>query len=156
MGAKEVAAGAALRRGPTPIPVKDRLLSRVVVTPLGCWVWQGYKLRGYGQINTPDGTRLTHMVSFELFRGPIPNGMELDHLCHNPDMCVGGFECPHRACVNPHHLDPVPTLVNAKRRLKSTCKWNHPYTDESTYFDPQGYRKCRICRAIRKETNSGA
>jgi hypothetical protein len=57
-----------------------------------------------------------HRVFYELLVGPIPDGYQLDHTCHNrDDGCVGGPTCTHRACVNPAHLEPVTGKVNSLR-----------------------------------------
>lgn len=72
----------------------------------GCWNWQGsiHKRTGYGQYSSPDTSeRQAHRAIYERLRGPIPDGLELDHLCRN------------RSCVNPDHLDPVTREVNIRR-----------------------------------------
>jgi hypothetical protein len=73
----------------------------------GCWIWTLSRNRkGYGRWWTrgPDRGRLAHVVVWEIFNGPLPEGHELDHLCRV------------RACVNPAHLEPVDGLENLRRR----------------------------------------
>lgn len=72
----------------------------------GCWLWLGIHTdKGYGSYW--DGTRLiaAHRAIYELHRGPIPVGLDLDHLCRNPP------------CVNPDHLEPVTEATNVQRGL---------------------------------------
>lgn len=81
-----------------------RMVPRILVTPSGCWEWQGELNRnGYGRVWI-DGKRLmTHRVVYELVVGPIPEWLVLDHLCRN------------RPCCNPEHMDPVTVRENTLR-----------------------------------------
>lgn len=85
-----------------------------------CWVWGGQiDARGYGSFPIRvDGATTwarAHRWSFEHHVGPIPVGMHLDHLCHDSTTCTLGNSCPHRRCVNPHHLRPVSNEENLRR-----------------------------------------
>lgn len=121
-----------------------RFFDQVAETSSGCWQWLGYVgQNGYGYINVNGRLLLTHRYSFELFRGPVPEGLELDHLCRNT------------ACCNPAHLEPVTHAenvrrgeageVNRRRQLGRThCARGHAWTPENTKQTPR-QRKCRIC-----------
>jgi HNH endonuclease len=80
-----------------------------VVTDAGyetpCWLWtRGTNADGYGESRRVGRTsRLAHRHFFEDRHGPIPTGLDPDHLCRNP------------ACVNPDHLELVTRAVNARR-----------------------------------------
>jgi hypothetical protein len=88
--------------------------------PGGCWLWLGAKSKGYGRfrVQRAGAWKLVraHRWSYELVHGPIPNEIFPDHLCHTNDpTCPGGETCPHRACVNPAHLEPVDDEENRRR-----------------------------------------
>jgi len=90
----------------------ERLISKVNVLPNGCWQWTGnLDDQGYGR----HGPLLAHRLSHETFKGPIPEGVILDHSCHDPKTCAGGITCPHRACINPDHADHSSRAENTSR-----------------------------------------
>lgn len=73
----------------------------------GCWVWQRYRDRnGYGRKHSKGTMCWAHRVYYEQFVGPIPEGLDLDHLCSNPP------------CVNPEHLEPVTRAENTRRAFE--------------------------------------
>jgi hypothetical protein len=75
--------------------LKERFLQKIRNDDNGCWIWTGrIKENGYGEIN-PGGRSspvYAHRVSYELFKGQIPEGMYVLH------------KCDVRECVNPDHL----------------------------------------------------
>lgn len=89
--------------------VLRRAMAMVDVGDGGCWLWRGTRgSSGYGQIciRGPHRTRAirgAHRVLYEMLRGPVPEGLELDHLCRV------------RHCVNPDHLEPVTRTENVRR-----------------------------------------
>lgn len=138
-----------------PRPVVDRFAERVALTDAGCLVWLGATTgRGYAQIKLgpEDGKRLVyvHRWSYEHHFGPIPNGLEVDHLCRNT------------LCVKPEHLEAVTPQVNFLRSAnpavlnarKTHCIHGHPLTPENVYTSDLGYRQCRPCTQRRsRETH---
>jgi len=90
-----------------------------------CWRWTGPRNHfGYGQAMKSGKTQMAHRYVFESVVGPIPDGMDLDHLCHNADAaCIGGATCPHRLCVNPSHLEPVTHRENMRRSRNVGKAW---------------------------------
>lgn len=136
-------------------PARERLLSRAVALANGCWEWRGF-LTGEGY---PGGFRLdgrlmsAHRASYEIFIGPIPRGLHLDHLCHTNDpSCTAGIECRHRRCVNPQHLEPVTCLENTLRsngayliQPRTHCKRGHEYRGPRD-IDKHGWHTCSTCR----------
>lgn len=75
---------------------------------------------------------------YEAFVGPIPDGLQIDHLCRV------------RHCVNPAHLEPVTIAENVRRgaAAQTHCKYGHEYTPENTVIH-HGGRECRTCNRIR-------
>jgi hypothetical protein len=127
-----------------------------------CWMWLASKCNGYGQFAAPSvrrGPLRAHRVAYTLLIGPIPDGLTLDHLCHDPKTCEGGPTCPHRACVNPDHMDPVTLGVNVMRgqtiaatnAAKTHCDRGHEFTRENTMLARKGKRRnCRTCHNDRR------
>lgn len=105
-----------------------------------CWVYLGtINNNGYGTILG----KAAHRYFYEHTVGPIPEGLQIDHLCRN------------KACVRPEHLEPVTREENSKRRpdvMKSHCVHGHELTPENTrYRRVYGVdkRDCRECTRIR-------
>lgn len=127
--------------------VEDRFWKKVEKGP-GCWLWKGCCFKGYGRFNDGKRTVRAHRFAYQTLIGPIPEGLEPDHICRN------------RSCVNPAHLDIVTSTENKRRGLagkinnncaaKTHCPRGHPYDESNTYVW-QGKRHCKICH---KESNS--
>lgn len=112
-----------------------------------CFLWLGPTpmRNGYGRFNvTVDGRHLllvAHRVAWTLTRGPIPDGLHLDHLCRTP------------RCCNPSHLEPVSCRANvlrgigptAKNATKTHCPKGHAFTARNALDNGSGGRRCRIC-----------
>lgn len=137
----------------------ERVWAKIERKPDGCWHWTGSRLsNGYGVL----GPEYAHRAVYELLVGPISDGQELDHLCHNADLaCPGGWECLHRRCVNPSHLEPVSPTENRQRgqsvaavNLRKThCPLGHPLDGANLYVRPSGWRECRTCRHARRRSH---
>jgi hypothetical protein len=112
-----------------------------------CILWTGVlNDQGYGR----RGARLAHRVAWEEQYGPIPAGLTIDHMCHDPKVCKLGRECPHRRCVNVEHMALVTGSGNASRgdrhfRNLTTCPQGHPYSGDNLLASA-GARHCRTCR----------
>lgn len=138
------------------------------IAPAGeCWTWTGgLRYRGpnggYGGIQIGRRHVPAHRAVYELLVGPIPIGMDLDHVCHNQDpSCGGGGDCLHRRCVNPDHLEVVTKRINilrghgmgARHARQTHCSEGHVLT---LHTEPaqrrRGRRTCAVCReAHRRE-----
>lgn len=112
----------------------DLILSKIRIDGNGCWIWQGYiGSDGYGRCGRKQSA---HLYSYRAFCGPVPKGLELDHLCRVI------------TCVNPAHLEPVTHAENKRRRyvLVTHCKHGHEFTPENTYvWAKRNTRTCRTC-----------
>lgn len=120
-----------------------------------CWEWtaardeHGYGLFSAKRKGVRGHTVRSHIWAFEYFVAPVPAGLQLDHLCHDPS-CDLGIACPHRSCVNPWHLEPVPPLTNTERgrgQRRTQCPMGHRYDIGNTYINPKGAQVCRTCTA---------
>lgn len=142
----------ALRQWPHP----ENLLQRMEPQPNGCIYFTGHlNPDGYGMVWNGDREVPAHRAAYEHFVGPIPDGMTIDHECHNDSGCaITDASCPHRRCVNVEHLAVKPQRENslaspnaiAHRRAAAThCKHGHEYDEKNTGRDPDGYRRCRAC-----------
>jgi hypothetical protein len=128
----------------------DRFFSHFAAINDGCWLWQGFRAHGYGRFRiSPTRTAPAHRFSYQLLRGPVPDGFEIDHLCHDAK-CTLGEACPHRGCINPWHMRLVTHRENmasgrsnmARWRNPTHCPQGHEYSPENIYR----YGKRRMCR----------
>lgn len=121
---------------------------RRVRTVGGCWDWTGCRSKkGYGRLGSGVGnqTIIASRVAYELAYGPIPIGLEIDHLCRNP------------SCVRFDHLEAVTHRENQLRglrgRMVTHCSQGHSYDEANTYVwnRPQGgtHRHCKRCAVDR-------
>lgn len=137
---------------------ETRLLSKFTQAGAGpCWYWTDKPTaRGYGSISRDGHPRPAHVEVFLYFGHEIPEGMELDHVCHNEAFargeCAGGEACAHRRCVNPAHLEAVPHRENCLRggslsaewARRDRCEHGHLYDEANTRVTSRG-RECRAC-----------
>ena len=124
----------------------ERVLNRSVCGPDGCIVFTGTPSQTYPRMTYQGKYRRPHRVVYEALVGPIPDGLELDHLCFN------------RRCVNPNHMEPVTGYENILRgnsfsavnARKTHCIHGHEFTEENTYVVTQNGRPGRQCKTCRR------
>ena len=136
-------------------PPEEIFWRQVMTEPnSGCWLWIGsLNHKGYGLIQFgPRSNRCimsVHRFAYEHWRGPIADGLELDHICRV------------RCCANPLHLEQVshrenilrgqaPSAQNARR---THCKHGHALTPQNIYEPSPSSPNARICRICTKRRN---
>jgi hypothetical protein len=133
----------------------ERLAAKSQRNESGCLIWTGaLKANGYGKLVFEGKNLHAHRAAYELAKGPIPEGLTLDHTCHtNDSKCPGGDTCPHRACIDPDHLEPVTRAENVKLgATKTHCKRGHELAGENVRLKQKGKYLVRDCRACDRET----
>lgn len=128
-----------------PADIPGPWLRRLAFTDDGCWIWTGAGTRtagGYGQAKVRGKNALLHRWMYERLIGPVPEGLQLDHLCRT------------KRCCNPAHLEPVTNRVNslrgnnlcARRARQTHCYRGHPLWGDNLYvIRATGSRQCRAC-----------
>jgi len=130
------------KRKPDRALLEERIFPRVIRGPGGCWLWTGGKSDGYAMARIQGTMYKVHRLIYEELVGPVPAGLELDHLCRV------------RCCLNPEHLEPVQKRTNILRgegacavhARKVTCLQGHPLSGDNLYIEPGGGRRCIACR----------
>lgn len=120
------------------------VLARIEVNAEGCWIWQG-TTSSLGYSRSAGGYSSVHQLAYALWKGPMPAGLEPDHLCKV------------RLCVNPDHLEAVTHRANSLRcsspfadnARKTQCVRGHEFTPENIIPTPTGGRRCRTCHNAR-------
>ena len=134
------------RTGLVSALLEERFRCKVeITTEEACWIWTAsVDGSGYGKYLRDGRLVGAHRVAYEVVVGPIPDGLEIDHLCKV------------RNCVNPAHMEAVTHRENTLRSdspvvalySETHCSKGHEWTEENTYIK-KGGRECRICRRDR-------
>ena len=94
---------------------------------------------GYGLFSIRDKRQSAHSLAYQRWVGPIPDGMQIDHLCNV------------RMCVNPAHLEAVTQRENLRRgaERRTHCRRGHPFVEDNIHVDGLGRRSCLTCTRAR-------
>lgn len=126
----------------TGMSVDARFMFWVDASGSGCWTWTGrIKPNGYGVFKIGENNVYAHRYAYELFVGPIPAELVIDHLCRN------------RLCVRPDHLEPVTDRENILRGRgigvrnseRTHCLHGHVFA-EGNLVPSKNYRSCLACQ----------
>lgn len=127
----------------------DRLERLSVPEPnTGCRLYLGCLTpSGYGRFRFAGRVQMAHRAAYELRFGPVPDGLEIDHLCRQ------------RSCLEVRHLEAVThhenwrrgTSFSAENARKTHCKFGHPFADYNLLLTARGFRNCRICMCRSKQ-----
>jgi len=114
----------------------ERFMAKVSPEPMtGCWLWDSHVSKvGYGRFGIGRVVHEAHRVAYKLFKGEIPSGLCVDHMCKV------------RSCVNPEHLRLLSREENTRDQInanaqKQACKNGH----ELTIYGSR--RVCKTCQA---------
>jgi hypothetical protein len=135
-------------------PTTEELFWSKVSKTSTCWLWTAARgEEGHALFHVERKSIPAYRWSWEKLRGPIPEGLVLDHLCRVP------------WCVNPDHLEPVKNGTNVLRGIgpgainkrKTHCIRGHEFAGENLRITPGGYRNCRACerQKIRDQRAAG-
>jgi len=139
----------------------DLLLSRLyagvnTLDTKSCWLWNKSIVKdGYGlmrrKINGKALNIFVHRLSWVTQYGEIPDGMVVDHTCHDPATCIGGTACQHRHCINPNHMRLTTTKDNVAKGASvranvGLCRNNlHEWTESNIKTWANGKTVCKAC-----------
>lgn len=117
-----------------------------------CWLWTSTTTEnGYGRFSTDHRWVAAHRYAHETLKGPIPDGMQVRHLCHN------------RLCCNPMHLDygtakqNTQDSIDAGRFVRGVTHGNSKLTDEKVIQirqNPEGLKSYQLAEKFGVSTGT--
>lgn len=147
--------------------VMYQLETRMQVQPNGCWHYTGkITVNGYAEFTHGLGKAKRfkkapgHRAVYLWFKGAIPDGYVVDHMCHNEALndCTNPETCMHKRCLNPEHLRAITYSDNSKAGApisynnRTHCLHGHELTENNIGYRIQSksptspkYRYCKTC-----------
>ena len=138
-----------------------KIIDRIEPQANGCW-WYPALPNKTGYAATRIGWPVTksekiYRLSWTFYKGDIPEGMTIDHLCHDPKVCKEGNACLHRRCVNPDHLALVSQSDNSKKTSRMLSNMTHCVNGHSLENNIRIYKTnnqmrkvCKTCSQIQR------
>ncbi len=132
-----------MREGTQLLEFPERFRAKFSILDSGCWGWTASKNpKGYGHFWSDGRLQGAHRWVYEWVNGTIPEGLTVDHTCRRRD------------CVNPAHLEAVPSRENTMRGVGPTathstqthCIHGHELSGDNLIIRRSGHRGCRTCR----------
>jgi hypothetical protein len=126
------------------VKIRELFFARVIARPR-CWFWIGSKDKnGYGTMTYSPTRKVfkAHRVSYEIFKGPIPDGLHVRHSCDHP-WCVN----PQHLLVGTHKENMRDVMIRGRHhnKRKTHCIRGHELAGENLMVSKNGKRFCRVC-----------
>lgn len=132
-----------------PLPKDEKRFKTKYIKHGDCWIWIGSfnGKKGYGKMLLRGKLELAHRISYSWYRGHIPTGMTIDHMCNN------------KACVNPEHLEVATQKDNnlrgnsltAKNKRKTHCARGHEFTEDNVKIIIRRTSTRRVCKKCHRQ-----
>lgn len=135
------------------LQILKKLMAYIEQPESGCWIWKGWCSRlGYGSVSVKGRAWPVHRLTYTLFKGEIPKGLQACHTCDIP------------ACCNPEHIFLGTAADNARdaqskgrhfTSSKTHCVRGHPLSGDNLYLAPSGRRQCKTCQLAKCRLDMG-
>lgn len=123
------------------MPIEEKIIARSRWEG-GCVIFHGERSKeGYGRILHGRSRRFVHRIMWEHLVGPIPDRLQIDHLCRN-EPC---WWPDHLRVATPRQNNLASWNVSGRNARKTHCKRGHPLAGQNLRTE-DGRRICLTCR----------